>query len=342
MPARRRRARVVGAAAVLGMIGPTVGLAASAAAAARADNDVVFEIQSAEIDESSSLAVSTTEPHLVYTTNDSGDSARVYVLDDRTGALVGTTTLDGVDAIDVEALAAGADGTLVVADIGDNNEVHPSVEVYRIDQPGRGDHTVIPDVASLRYPGGPRDAEGALYDSDTGRVYVVSKRFPDPRVYRTPPNVFDRGQAVLEPVAAAPRVATDATFLPGGDVAVIRTYLDAVFYAFPSWKRLASIRLPLQPQGESIAAPDDEHIWVGSEGVHTNVLSVAVPDLTPTTPTEPTDSTGAPSDPGAAEATPGGDHSLAARNIVIGSGALLAVVIAIGVVRYRRHHPHDD
>ena len=80
---------------------------------------VVFTIGSPQITESSSLAVSTVHPGLVYTTNDSGDDGTVYMLD-RHGALVGRTTLAGADPLDVEAIAAADDGTLVVADIGDN------------------------------------------------------------------------------------------------------------------------------------------------------------------------------------------------------------------------------
>ena len=328
------------AAAAMTLLG---ALALCYAAPAHAhDNDVVFQIQSDLIDESSSLVVSTVEPHLVYTANDSGDGANIYVLDDRSGELVGTATLAGVDAVDIEAMAAGDDGKLVVADIGDNDAVHPTVEIYRIEQPGPGDATVTPEVVSLTYPGGPRDAESALYDASSGRVFVVSKEFQNPRVYRTPPQVFDRQQAVLEPVAPVPSIATDATFLPSGDVVVIRTYLDAVFYSYPAWRQLAEEPLPLQPQGESLAAPDDRHIWVGSEGDHTSVLSVEVPDLTATQPTtSPTTTSGSdePTDPVADD---GGDHAVAARNVVVVSGALLLVVLVIGVVRYRRHHPHED
>ena len=36
------------------------------------------------------------------------------------GDLVGTTTIAGIDPRDIEAISAGEDGNLVVADIGDN------------------------------------------------------------------------------------------------------------------------------------------------------------------------------------------------------------------------------
>src|SRR5205085_3431861 len=75
---------------------------------------VVFHIDDGRITESSSLVVSAAHPGLVYTANDSGDGPFVYVLD-RNGGLVGTTTLAGVDPLDIEAMSCGIDGTLVVA-----------------------------------------------------------------------------------------------------------------------------------------------------------------------------------------------------------------------------------
>ena len=128
----------------------------------------MFTITAPEITESSALAVSTVKPKLVYTINDSGDDANVYVLDSSDGELVGTTTLAGVDARDIEAIATGTDGKLVVADIGDNKGDHPSMDIYLIDQPGPGDHQVQADEVSLTYANGPRDAEAILYDAEVG------------------------------------------------------------------------------------------------------------------------------------------------------------------------------
>lgn len=248
----------------------------------------VFTIRSGEMAESSSLVVSTTHPGLAYTANDSGDAATIYVLDTSTGRVVGRTSLGGVEAIDVEALGGGADGSLVVADIGDNNGVRSSVAVYRIAQPGRGSHEVSADSVTLTYVDGPRDAEAVLYDAGSGRIFVISKQTFDASIYATPPAAFDRDRAVLRPVAPAPGGATDATFLPGGELAVVRTYVGAVVYRYPGWEALTSVGLPPQQQGESIAAPPGGRtIWVGSEGLRSDVLAVRLPALSP----KPTPST---------------------------------------------------
>lgn len=327
------------------VVAVVLGLSTTAAASAysRVDDrpQVVFTIEAGQITESSALVVSTVHPDLVYTSNDSGDTATVYVLEVSSGELVGQTTIGGADAVDIEALAGGSDGSLVVADIGDNDAERSAVAIYRIDQPARGSGTVNADRVSMTYSDGPRDAESVLYDADSGRVLVVSKEFTGAHIYRSPPDVFDRSTAVLRPVARAPGVATDATFLPNEDFAIIRNYIAATVYRYPRWQRVRSVSLPPQRQGESVAAPPgNREIWVGSEGSRSEVLAVALPDLTPGPPTAQPP-TPAPVTQ-TVESVQQGRLRSAAWIIVFGATAALVLVIAVGVVRYRRHrqeHP---
>src|SRR5581483_6918480 len=158
---------------------------------------VAFSIDIPDITESSSLVNSGVHPGLVYTANDSGDGPYVYVLD-HDGHLVGTTTLAGVHPVDVEALGGAPDGSLVVADIGDNGATRASIEVYRISQPTRGDHTVTPDKVTLTYTDGPHDAESVLYDIKTQQLLVVTKEASG-EVYETSSNVFSSDTATLRP-----------------------------------------------------------------------------------------------------------------------------------------------
>lgn len=307
-----------------------------------AKDRVVFTISAPQITESSALAVSTVKRGLVYTINDSGDGANVYVLDSTNGDLVGTTTLDGVEARDIEAIATGEDGNLVVADIGDNKGDHESATLYLIPQPGRGNHTVSSKAATVTYANGPRDAESVLYVAQTGRVYVISKQFGGAKVFRTPRDVFSRSSAVLEPVARAPGLATDATFLPGGDVAVIRSYFGAVAFSFPSWKKITDISLPTQKQGESITAPRrGNEIWVGSEGANSKVIAVPLPDLEPKEPKPPATTPPTSSGESSSSSDPNVQLEQAAKVVAVGAGAALLVLVVLGAWLYRRHHPDD-
>lgn len=304
----------------------------------------VFTIRSGEIAESSSLVVSTTHDALAYTANDSGDRAAIYALDTSTGRVVGRTSLAGVETIDVEAMGGGADGSLVVADIGDNDGARSSVVVYLVEQPGRGRHQVVADEVELTYVDGPRDAEAVLYDAGSGQVFVVSKQAFDASIYATPPAAFDRARSVLRPVATAPGGATDATFMPGGELAVVRTYVGAAVYRYPGWKALTSVVLPPQQQGESIAAPPGGRVvWVGSEGPHSDVLAVQLPPVPPkpaspeTAPTRsPADGTSPPTSP--ADETPPQTSPAAGPEEGGGwgtwgaLGSILGVAVAAGLV----------
>lgn len=254
---------------------------ASAAATTPAGPHIVFHIDARQITESSSLVVSTAHAGLVYTANDSGDGPYIYVLDDA-GHLVGTTTLSGVDAVDVEAMADGSDGSLVLGDIGDNDADRSSVQIYKIPQPTRGDHTVKPDTVTLKYADGARNAESLLYDAGTDTAFVLSKELLG-HVYSTPAHVFARSTATLERGLSVSSYATDASWLPAHDAVVVRGYTNARVYRYPSWKLITLFSLPAQKQGESIANLPGRRgvVWVGSEGANSPVWEVPLPALPP-------------------------------------------------------------
>lgn len=338
--------RLVGA----GLIG--LVLAVEALPASYADDDkprTVFTITSPQITESSSLVVSTAHPGLVYTTNDSGDDATVYVLDATAGDVVGRTTLTGVDPVDIEALSGGSDGSLIVADIGDNHAERASVTIYRVDQPSRGDREVRADETELSYLGGPRDAESVLYDAETGRAFVVSKEFRGAQVFESGTDVFARPRSQLRPIASAVPLATDATFLTDDGLAVVRNYFNAVMYTYPGWDAVASVELPAQDQGESVATPlDGDVIWIGSEGQRSKVLEIPLPALTKdnTPGLEPSPSVSPSPSPSPDTIAPApGEHSspanpqletLARIVLVVAITALLLVGAA--VLFTRRYH----
>jgi hypothetical protein len=256
-----------------------VGLAVSsgllpAAGADAVEPEALFTMHDPRIVESSSLVVSSVDPGLAYTANDSGDGADIYTIDMNTGDTVAVTTLAGVDPTDAEAMAPGPGGTLYFADIGDNSATRRTVTVYWIDQPTATDATVEPHSATMVYPGGARDAETLLVDPSSGRLYLVSKELFGGTIFAAPSRLSTDHTNRLQPVGTAPSLVTDGTFLPSGQV-VLRTYTSAVVYDPSSWTALSSTTLPEQPQGESIAAlPGPAEVLVGSEGVDSAVYEV--------------------------------------------------------------------
>jgi len=335
-----------------------VGLAMSsgllpAAGADPVEPQALFTMHDPRIVESSSLVVSSVDPGLAYTANDSGDGADIYTIDINTGDTVAVTTLAGVDPTDAEAMAPGPGGTLYFADIGDNSATRRGVTVYWIDQPAATDATVDPQSATLVYPGGARDAETLLVDPASGRLFLVSKELFGGTIFAAPSRLSTDHTNRLQPVGTAPSLVTDGAFLPSGQV-VLRTYTSAVVYDPSSWTALSSTTLPEQPQGESIAAlpPGPAEVLVGSEGVDSAVYEVRLnldaqfsddqPTRVPVRPgeTPPLTGSGVPDVPPATGAAPDIsadrneiDESLTAPILLV--SGLIAAAVTIALARRR-------
>jgi len=249
-----------------------------AAAAPTDETQVAFTFRDPQIVESSGLAV---VGGLVATTNDSGDTGRVFVVDPGTGKTVGTTGWG--DAEDVEALAPLDDHQVWVGDIGDNQEQRDSIQVTPVPV-GRGGDDVDGPVYDLVYPDGAHDAETLVRDPTTGRLYVATKGVLGGTLYAAPETLDPDGPNELEPVGDVLPIATDGTFLPDGTRLVIRNYAVAAVYAFPSMEKLDQFQLPDQEQGEGIAVDHDRTLLLSSEGVHSDVLRVPLPAAAASSP----------------------------------------------------------
>ena len=297
----------------------------SAGSAQARDGDrIVGVIRDARIPESSALAVSTREPGLLYTVNDSGSDPVVYVLARATGAVVGTATLGGVEPVDPEALAIGADERLYVADIGDNDGVRDTVALYAVAQPGRGDVTVTPQVYPVRYADGAHDAESLVIDPVDGRMAILSKGLLSGTVYRLPRVLDQDGVSTARPVAGVrlPGLVTDAAPLPGGGGVVARTYTTALVYRLPGWQQTATIPLPPQRQGESIAVtPDGEDLLIGTEGLPSPLIAVPLPARQQPPPSQRSTAAEQPAQP---EWPTWGPAAVGAATVLLG-GSWLAV-----------------
>ena len=196
----------------------------------------VTRFQDAAIVESSGL-VALDDGSLV-TTNDSGDSGRLFTVDPKTGATTRVTDWSD-DPEDVEALAPAGDGAVWVGDIGDNNADRDSVFVTRV--------SVVDPAADqatyeLVYPEGARDAESLLADPQTGRLYVVSKGVFGGSLYAAPRRLVADAPNRLREVAPMLGVATDASFFPDGRHLIVRNYSEAAVYSWPALEEVGPVR----------------------------------------------------------------------------------------------------
>ncbi|HET8959184.1 hypothetical protein [Nocardioides sp.] len=263
------------------------------AAAAPPDGDqVVFRFQDPEIVEASGLVV---QDGLFLTTNDSGDTGRVFAVD-RAGQTSGVTGWADAPQ-DVEALAPAGGGEVWVGDIGDNAEERDTIRVTRVPV-AAGDRDDPGTSYDLVLPGPPRDAETLLSHPETGQLFVATKDIFDAALFAAPTELSPEGPNRLRRVGPTLTFATDGAFFPDGRHLVVRNYAEAVVYTFPGLERVASLRLPDQQQGEAIAVSADDQVFVTSEGRHQAVIEVSLPQAVgeriSSSPTDPAEATTSP------------------------------------------------
>ncbi|WP_201754084.1 flagellar basal-body rod protein FlgG [Micromonospora rubida] len=175
---------------------------------------------------------------------------------------------------DTEDLGVGADGTVWVADVGDNDRSRRTVALWRLRPGGKR-----PVLYRLAYPDGPHDAEALLVAGD-GRPLIVTKQGGGAGLYRP--------TAALRPGATVPlarvgqvrlpstrtrnpfffvgrSVVTGGATAPDGRRVVLRTYADAFEFDVPDGDVVAALTtgtprvvpLPDEPQGESVTYSRD-------------------------------------------------------------------------------------
>ena len=244
-----------------------------------------------EINEASGLVASVANLGSFWTHNDSGDAARIFLLNDR-AQLRATYYLSGVEARDWEdigTMTRAGRNFLLIGDMGDNGARYPSVRIHVVEEPvvtsdtpsvdtlpAAGIHTFV-----LTYDKGPRDAESLFFDPIDQYLYVISKRELQVGVYRTalpelePTGGTQADTLVLRQVGTIPYTFMTAADISRDGTELLVKNLTNVFY----WRRdpgesvagalrKPAIRLPYkpEPQGEAITfSPDGQGYYTVSE-----------------------------------------------------------------------------
>ncbi len=345
----RGRLRAARLPALLALLAAT-GAGGSQAWGQDASGEIV--VTDPRITESSGLAVSPTDRGLLYTINDSGNDPVVYVVERDGGEVVGTTELTGLDpeTLDPEALAVSG-RQLWVADTGDNLNERSDAALYALPVPGPGAATVTPTRYPLDYATGRPNVEALLVDPVSGSAWLVTKGLFGGQVLRLPSPLTPGGPVVPEPVPGVrvPGLVTDATALPRGGVAVVRTYGQGRVYRLPDWDLVGVFPMPRQEQGETLTAlPDDRTLLAGSEGSPALIDVVPLPrrllSRLAEQPAAPTPSAGgSDGSPARAGADDAEDAAALPADwqlwLAAGSGVVVVAVAAL-VVRARRRTRH--
>ncbi|MET8090459.1 hypothetical protein [Micromonospora sp. NPDC005220] len=337
----------------------TAGAAtAGAATAGSAAGTAVCQVRDDRLAEISGM-VATDDGYVVI--NDGADDEarrRIFFLDQRC-AVVRTVSFPSRPR-DTEDLAIGRDGTIWVADIGDNDRSRTTVGVWRL-APG----AKRPVLHRMTYPDRPHDAEALLLDA-AGRPLIVTKGGGGTVYLYAPTTALKAGATT--PLAALGQVTvpitttsnpfsflgrgviTGAASAPDGRRVALRSYADAFEYDVPDGDVVRALTtgtpritpLPDEPQGESITySRDGRSLLTVSEsagqaaGTRPTILRY---------PATATTATAAPPTEGAAAVSPTAVRPIAedtvglggrAWPLMAGAGTLLVLIGLAGFLWWR-------
>ncbi|MGG7099376.1 hypothetical protein [Rhodococcus sp. 24CO] len=213
----------------------------------------------------------------IYAVGDSGNDDVVLELD--TDCVVRKRIPVPIEPYDVEDLAS-YDGSLILADIGDNLRTRETIAFITLD--------LASGSASLHratYPDGPHDAEAVLVDR-SGRVFVVTKELFGTSSIYTPaqgqslsalaepgPTPLTRVGTLSTGDGTAASMFTGGAVSTDGSVVALRNYSDVYLYtvgdegigAALTEGQPLRISTPYQPQGESVTFTAAGDLVIGSE-----------------------------------------------------------------------------
>jgi hypothetical protein len=257
------------------------------------------QLEDARINESSGIAASIRYKDSFWTHNDSGDSARLFLID-KEGKTLAVVNIKGVTAVDWEDIASfrlGGEDYVLIADMGDNARKRDRYVLYIVREPAISIHStekeapvveVEPDSRiRFRYENGPLDSEAVAVDPAESTIYLVSKDVEECTVYSMPIPPSESGEPYIAKPVAQLKVsyANGMDISPDGKRAIVLTYGDAYEYSrgeSESWTRAFSreprlIKAPVRKQGESICyGPDGKTLYLTSEEEHQPLWEIPV------------------------------------------------------------------
>ena len=219
--------------------------------------------------EASGLVASRINKGMLWTINDSGNDARLFLIDNK-GNTIHSYWIDKATNIDWEDLTIYTDDTgkskIYIGDIGDNYTIRKNINIIVLDEPIFGDpnDTIITNYKNyqFKYPDGAKDAETIMLDPLTSTLFVITKREENVRIYEAPmmSNISDTLDLIFKKALPFYNV-TSGDVTANGEEILLKSY-DSIYY----WKRTEDetileamtrdhviLDYSPEPQGESIA-----------------------------------------------------------------------------------------
>lgn len=237
------------------------------------DAPAVAAMQRQDYEELSGVAESHATPGVLYVHEDKPGKNMVY-LTNKQGDDLGRIVLDGCLPTDWEDIAVGpgpdaSKSYVYVADIGDNNAIHPSVSIYRFAEPPLTGATVATEVhvtadrIEINYTKGAANAETLMIDPLTRDLFIATKESLKSYVYIIP---YPQSTTTITTVKPLAQLSFD--FLTSGDISpngqeILLRNKSQIWY----WKRNPAEDIPTtllhKPQDAPYAANEHQGEGVG-------------------------------------------------------------------------------
>lgn len=271
-------------------------------------------IQDQQIDEASGIAASIRHPQALWMHNDSGDAARLFLVDGHgtTRAICNLTATTAFDWEDMCSFELDGQPWLLVADVGDNFKRRgkttagatspicklllvrePSFDVAEVQsQAEQVPLTVAADVHAVlnfTYEDGAHDCESVAVDTSTRQIFLVTKELPHKCSLHSIPLDLSSGTSNVVatrvcglgiPFATAMDISADNSMM------AIASPLNAILiHRTPEQSWIEACRtpgipfaLPARKQGETICfARPSTSVFVNSEGAQQPLWQVTLP-----------------------------------------------------------------
>ena len=271
----------------------------------------VCTVADPELNEASGLAMSFQQQDAVWVHNDSGDSARLFLVgfDGKTQAVVRLNQDRPMDWEDMCSFEIDGEPWLLIGDTGDNGRIRgttappcqlllvkePKLRIPAGTDPPQTPQLVNAEIhATLRFsfPDGPVDCESLAVDTQRREILLLTKTDPvNCKLFRLPLTMIaGTTTAQAEPLASVPVPYATAMDISrdGRQLAIVNMFSGAMLDRKPdeTWTTACAnpvkiLTLPARPQGETVCfEPDGKSLLVNSEKASQPLWRVTLPETT--------------------------------------------------------------
>ncbi|MBP7564143.1 MAG: hypothetical protein KA886_10180 [Candidatus Cloacimonetes bacterium] len=226
-----------------------------------------------DADEASGLIKGRTNAELLYTHNDSGGEAKIFIIDSF-GTKKGELILENIKNRDWEEIAISRENNknyLYVGDIGDNKAQYSHYTFYKFEEPVFHPQKTVVKITNIQtikyiYDDGARDAEAFFIDPITKDIIIISKREPEVGVYKIKYPLSYDSLNVAEKICTIPGTwITAADINSDGSMILVKNYMNIWLYTRKnnedlklSFSRQAKmLDYEIEPQGEAVCWDSD-------------------------------------------------------------------------------------